>query len=327
MLSIGRGSSGELAFIRHSGTAPIAIVPADAVELLLAGPAHYWNNVLLDFPLGATFTRRVIQTPMETVLAGLTPGDDRWMLASPVQANVDEENLQRILGRLRHLEARQMVALGETVPEIYEQGADIINVAVEAQLDPNAPDAPALPETVMYVLKFTRMLGKTYAWIDEQQPIAIGEFPRQLFDEIRAELRYRTVLTIDPQEITYIGLSAGEDSFALARSPGQSRWFSTTDPQLQIDGEKVREFLEAIRQIQAVRFVNHTATNLADFAPAGPWLVLELGSPDRQRARIAILSQGDADGKYAAVEGLPGVFVLSDETLALLARPLGSFAE
>ncbi len=324
-----KSASGKMAFVKTATDTSVAVVPAEKVESLLAGPANYWHMKLPDVPQDLNATRLKLNRPDGRFV--VEKSDGAWKLTAPVSADAETEHVKKIVDKLGYLKADKIAALGKTVPEKYVKLKDKVTVSLVCQT--SATTSPATTRPARFGTKTYKFIAAasethTYVWVPDADPVTVGEFPRDLFKTLRAELRNRQVWKINPDDIRTVSIRAGEKPLILKR--GDEGWSYTEDPYVKIDADKVEDYLEDVKEIKAERFENHkTPENAARFALNDPWIVLELERKDGEPVQMTVSHKGadKTKNRFAVSNNVEGVFVISADTAEKLAKSLDDLAE
>ncbi len=337
-----QSASGEMTFVKRAASDVVAVVKSADVKELLAETAGYWNTTIFELPVAAKVTQMAIERPDgKFVLRRSQEDNGSWSLTAPLASPADSENVNKLLDRLEKLQATKVVALGPKVPPRYAKASKriVVNFTTAAEpasqptTQPAAEAQPAASGVIQeHVTRLAKIDNKTYAWVerDDEEPTAVGQFAASLFEVFTAELRNRTIWKIEPEEIHAIRLLTGEDTTPLELKRDGNSWTYTADPFVTIDPEKVTSFLEDLEEIQAEKFASHRRPSRADkkrFGLKEAWLTLELTPAEGEARQIIVASKGEDETKnrYATASGFSGVFVLSGETAAKMAKKLKDF--
>ncbi|MBC8372529.1 MAG: DUF4340 domain-containing protein [Planctomycetes bacterium] len=323
-LKIGADSpAGAVAFVRSSNADLVAEVGASEVRLFLASMVCYYDATLWRLPVGADVSRIALKRPDGAVeLATATGG--RWRLTKPLDAPVDTENVNSILDRLDNLTATRIVSVGTKTRAYYARGRGVISAtfAVRTQEAPTSR-----PAGKTHTFNLAILDRKVYGWMDGDPIGRVGLFSGKLYEQFASEIRRRKVLDFDPQSIDGIALTSGKTRMALKKLDGG--WKYPDDPDLQIDPAAVKDYLDRIKGVRAIRFVSHDSVPADKFGldKFKAWLVLELTTKGKEPIVISVSRKGsnETENRYAVTTGTRGVFTISAETAASLARKIGDF--
>ena len=340
--------SGEMTFVKSGAGKAVAVVPSADVDSLLAAAASYWDTALLTIADDAEITKIALHRK-DGAFDLQRDKEDTWQLTAPLAAPVDSDNVAKLVDRLRSLSATKIVAIGPKVAREYAAAADAITVKFTTLIEPPAlptslptsqpatassqptsaasqPETqPAKPITKQIVLRVVKLEGKVFAWVEGGKITAVGEVDAALFDELSAELRNRTVLTLDSETIENVKILTKGRTLELQRT--KDDWTYTTDRFVKIDPEKVTSYLDALKDLQAERFVAHTDGQATGFGLDKPWITVELKPRKGKAVRLKVSATGpqDSPSRHASATGTVGVFVLPAEIVGKLQKALNDF--
>jgi len=332
VLLIGATSpSGEMTFVKRASSDTVAVVKTADVQPLLGGPAAYWDTSLLKLPEGAKIVSVTVKRAGVTYKLGRD--GDAWKLTSPLEAGTDADNVNKILDHLSLLQATKIDALDKTVPDKYAKAGKVVEVSFSttsapAESRPSAESAPASgpatkPVLPTYSVRIASIGGKSFAWLIGQTPAAVGEFEASLYEAFAsAELRDRTVWKVDPANVEAIHIASGAKTLTLRRD-GEN-WTSPDDRYVKIDAEKIKTFLDDLKDVKAERFVTHRGPHAKKFGLDASRVVVRLTPAEGEPLRLAVSTRGEAGMLYAAAEA-PGVFLLKAEAADKLTKTLKDF--
>lgn len=336
LLRVGSPSpSGKMVYLQVAGQPGLAAVEIDQTQALLRPAAYYWPRGLLDLPRKARIESLSIDRPDGGHV--LARGQERqWLLAAPISAEADDEQLDKITAMLRNLRAGQIVTLDRAAPDELNSASE--RIVVELTLAEPAPTtapatAPATqsaetrPATRTIRLVVVRNREGTYAWRPDAEPVAVGKVPANLYDALAAELRDRDVWSIDPEEVTAVELSGSLNAWTLDRR--EDGWACPEDPALTIYAEQVKTFLDELKTVRALDFVSYDSADEDRYDLASPAMLLKLTFRDGSTKELRLSGEGppEAPGRYATTRGVEGVFVAPARVAKLLDRKVTIFAE
>jgi len=328
--------SGEMTFLRCGPDGVIGAVKTTEVKKLLADPAGYFDTTMIDLPEEAQPVKLTLKRPHQRLV--LTKADGQWRMVEPVEAEVDQDNLDKLLDKLRHLKARKIVAVGPAVPKRYAKAAGRIGITLEAVAAPasqpttstSKPATMPSPKRYLYELQVAKIGLTSYVWPVAGEPVAVGRLHSSVYDALTAELRNRTIWKIDPESVENIKLVAGNDTLELVRS-GKS-WSCTADAYVRIDPGKVASFLKDISRIEAERFAGYLPPDGAasrKFGLTKPWFTLTLSPTEGASRQITVAGKGPERQKsrYALASSVQGTLVISSKTAGKMAVKLADFKQ
>lgn len=344
--------SGEKTFVTARGgggageeeKTSVAVVSTSDVQPLLVAPASLWNPTLLELDSqngeGEKVTHLSVSRPGQAAVKLALDKVGKWRLSSPIEADADKTNVDALLDRLDKLTATKVVAIGpgKAVPDKYAGAASRVTldfttstlVATQPTSDlasqPASAPKPISTVTKKYRIHVVKVGGHSYAWVQGRKVVAVGQFAADLYDVVTAELRDRTVWNIVADDVSRISITTPRGVVELRRDG--KRWIYVADPLVKIDAKKVTDYLNAVKELRADRFVSYKSAGAGRFAPDTPAVTVKLVVGDKtKQIIISPPPRGPAGSKnrYAAVAGLEGVFLLPADKLAALAKALDDF--
>ena len=187
---------------------------------------------------------------------------------------------------------------------------------------------PAMgPEVHAGRLQVVKVDDKAYAWVPGAKPVAIGEIPVSLYDDLASELRQRAVWHVEPNEVIGLRLQAGAERLELRREGEE--WVNALSPDEKADAEKVRAFLAELKDLPAERFVTYSATprDANELGLSSPWGTLELRLAGGKGLSLRVSSRGPefTRGRYASGGTVDGIFVLGADIKGRLEKKFADF--
>jgi hypothetical protein len=290
---------------------------------------RYYDPGLWRLP-DRTDVNRIVLKRLDGVTELVGSPDKKWRITKPLEAPVDVENVNSILDCLDDLTATRIVSVGVKTRAYYARGSNpiVATFALRPQGDPESR-----PADKTHTFKMTILNGKAYGWMENDPLARVGLFTGKLYRQFIAEVRRRKVLDFDPESITGIDLASGKTRMVLKKL--DSGWKYPTDPELQIDQTAVTKYLEQIKSLRAIRFISpsltktKTKTKTKNFGleKSKAWISLELTTKDNKVIALLISRTGinETANRFASVSGLQGVFAISAESAAALAKKPNDF--
>ncbi len=328
----GKSPSGEMTFVKIASGSTVYVVHTDDLAPVFADIASYWKTELLKIAEDEKIT--CLHLFRSDGAYELLCGEDNvWKMVKPVEAAADRDAVNNILDRLDNLAATKIVALGASLPEQFEKAGDVITLEItvpsEKKLDRSEADTGAAPGLVKitrkHTLKTARIDGKIYAWLNGVSPVAVGEFDAGLYGALTAELKNRRVVEIDTADVSGFGITSAGSTLEFTGKGDD--WQYSGDAFVKIDPAKIHAYLESLATIEAEKFVSYNSSDADKFGCRQPELLLEirLGTNHARQLRVSSKGPKGSDGRYATIDGVEGVFVLSAGKVASLVRSLNDF--
>ena len=341
----GQSPSGEMTFVKSATGVAVAVVRTADAKKLLAPPATYWDRTILKLPDEANVTRLQLRRTDGTYTLA-RDANDKWALLTPIAAEADTDQVNKVIDKLEDLAADKIVSVGPDVPEAYAKSADTMQVVVTSETAaPEPASKPATQPATQATRPATRPTTKPTTQASQPtttkpapKPIVaqhqitvakvgVGEFAPSLYDDLVGGLRGKKIWTIVPDEIRGLKAVAGTDSLELKKD-GKA-WKYTADAYVKIDAEKVTKHLEEdLKELTATKFVTHAAAgDLKKYGLDKPWLRLTLTDAKGKTWALTVSHTGESKTKdrYATASTVPGVFVLAADTIDKLGKKLKDF--
>jgi len=340
----GKSPSGEMTFVKPASGLAVAVVKTADLADLLAEPATYWDRSILKLPADAKVTRLELRRTDATYTLARPDGDsDAWTLSSPLAAAADTDQVNKIIDHLEDFKADKIVHLGKAVPDSFAKAEGIMQVVVTTAQTPETPAtkpatqpttgpatqpaaAKPTPVTRTHQVTVARVGLHAYAWAKDAKVVTVGEFAPSLFNDLSADLRSKEIWEIDPNAIRAVRLLAGTDSLVLKKDG--EKWTYATDPYVQLDAEKVNDYLKDIKELKAEKFAAHAApADPKKFGLDKPWLTLELTDENGKKTAVTLSAKGatKTEDRYGTATTVPGVFEIAGDTIGKLSKKLADF--
>jgi hypothetical protein len=179
------------------------------------------------------------------------------------------------------------------------------------------------PEPIVHRVTLSRRDGNVYAMVDARE--LVYQVNAKVYDDVTAEMLDRSVTSYKVDDVTALSIIRPKDRVDLAKRSND--WDYVTDPTVDIDEEKVKEILNALRDLKAVRFVEYDAPAdaLATYKLDAPALQVIATVAMGEAVRLNVSAVGPdapAGARYATIVGSKRVFVLTSEALKKLNKTL-----
>ncbi len=321
--------SGEMTFVKSASDPAVAILQSKDLKDLPSKAAEFWDTTLLKLPANSKVTRLVIKRPddKDTFTVQRDQKDPQeWSMLSPIRTAADAASINSIIDHLKDLSATEIVFLGEKTktPREYTKAKGIIVTAVTAASPATTAPAEKIP-TLTHVLKIFKIKDDVFAMQPGKEVVVVGKCSSALYDDMLAELRGRNVWQIDTEKITGVKILAGKETLEIVLK--DKEWKYPKDPFVKIDTDKVESFLDGIKEGQAERFANYKTKDLSKYRLNKPWFTVELTDQDAKVLRIVVSHIGadNTANRYAIAGGTDGVFIISADLAAKMAKKLDDF--
>lgn len=123
-------ASGRMVYVKNAAEEPVAAVNEDLVERLLLPPVSYRDRLVLTLARERV-SRIEVERPGAPAVT-LTKTDNKWSMATPVQAPADNDAIRNILSDLSSLQAKRVAGVGDRA----KFGLDKPEVSLAVWVDP-----------------------------------------------------------------------------------------------------------------------------------------------------------------------------------------------
>jgi hypothetical protein len=312
-------------YVQRGGEESISVVKAEDADKLLVSPVSFGPRRILSVPMAQIRQIEIARDQTRTVLAKKTA---QWRIYEPYEAPADETGVARILSDVASLRARDIVARGQ----LETFGLDQPDIEVVAEVSPPTPPTttPAATQPVEQQPERHRLLvskhdDRVYAVMDGSD--LVYEIDPAVYEHLSAELHDRNVLRFSPDQVERLEISGGEVERKLVFTRLDDAWAYPADEFFQVDDEKVQRWVQDLRQLEALRFVDLEATDPARYGLDQPAVQVDLALGDGNSLSLWVSAREPDDGtqRYAMVAGEPKVFLLRGEDVAKLRTTLDDF--
>jgi hypothetical protein len=190
--------------------------------------------------------------------------------------------------------------------------------------EPTKPE-PAAQATI-YRLLLNQKEGKTYACLADGD--LIYELEDKVYEDATAEMHDRQIAKFEVDDVIELTLGSGEREITFRKS--EDDWKYAADPVLPIDNQKVKDVLEACKDLKTHRYVDYTASDLGRYGLSGDdvrRLAVAVQGGERIDIRLSKTGpEGDPDDSvYAVLAGSKEVFLLKEEQVEKFTKKLEDF--
>jgi len=187
-----------------------------------------------------------------------------------------------------------------------------------------ATTRPVLPPPQVHRVVLSRKGGDVYAMVDGGD--LIYQVDPKIYDHLTAEMHDRTVVKFEVSQVTGVAIVRGQEEMSFRQVDG--KWKYVQDETVALDEQKVKDLINAVRDSKALRFVSYTAGagELAPYQLDQPALRVVVTTDGTNRIELLVAGRGPDDkGRYAAVVGSNGVFVLETDQVNKFDKKLSDF--
>jgi len=305
----------------------IAVVAADSVEPLLAGPQAFLSRDLLTFV-------RDRAAKLEITAGGVARTLENkggiWNFTAPLTGIADPAAVSTFMTALSNLRGRKVIAAATDAGSHGLTGSDALRVSVWVNPPPkpqpttateSQPVEPPDPPVKYSVILAKSADNKVVAMLEGGQTIA--EVDAKIFDDLSAELFNTRVVVLQSDKVT--GVTIG-GTHSLAFTKDGAKWQLVGEASFPVDPAKMTLFVDAIRDLKAKRFVKYAGANLAEYGLDKPTLTVAVQS-DTEPFELFVSERGPSeDTRFAtSSSGRDRVFVIAKEDFDKLNKQAKDF--
>ena len=308
----------------------VYVVPQGVRDIVNQPVDAYRDDILSD--IDPQLVEEVtIERPLGRI--ELAAGGGGWRITSPVNARADNAKVGRIIERLASARIAEFV-------DRDESRANLGLTEPRGQIEMRQAGSGGEP----FVLRFGEPAGAAAESAEDggqATPLVFAEYPprdgRYKLDAALAEiigltpndLRERTIARFNMDVVDRLTIEpAGGERILLVRGPGE--WSIQEPFEARADGARIMRTLEALRSTPVDRFVADTASRLADYGLAEPWLRVVVssyaseniphgGTGEHPLAALSIGAwDGESGGYFARLEAEPFIVSLPSAIVAAL---------
>jgi hypothetical protein len=311
-----------LRYVWLEGGNSTAKVRSADIERVLRDPITLRDRAVFDMP-AEQITQIVFSlgVPYADERLDLTfaRGDGVWSMVKPVNAPARADRLAVLVYDLASLRGTAVVA-GDDERSAYglHEPDSVITILRRIPVGETESASASEPSWETYTLYATSHEGGYYA-MRSDRPL-IYEISGGVHAQWQKELRDGNIFGFDPDEVTSFAIYQAGVPLVFERRDG--RWTYQAEADLPLDSGKVAELLSNLSEIRTDRFIHHTAADLEYYGLDEPFRMVTVSLADGTLRTLRMSSDRplmvEDRGFFAAVDGVPGVFVLSDETATRL---------
>lgn len=246
--------------------------------------------------------------------------EGEWQLEQPLRYRADDSGLRSICNRLESIESERTLAPEEPAGEkIEEYGLKNPRVKVRFR----ARDS----ERELNLGKDTPLGNSLYAGVGGRDDVYLVS--RSIFtvlDKEPKELRDRSIITCDPEDLSGVDISRAEGELEFIREGGE---WKISKPVVGLgDPDKIVGMLRKLGHLRVLDFVVDKPGDLGKYGLASPrYRVVIREEKDGTSKGVLFGAPKEKNRVYAMREGGDTVFAVNDRIVMDLALPPGDFRE
>lgn len=235
-------NAGAKIFVKRSDAPTVYTVPINLGTELTPSLVNVWGKTLFSMNPNRIIRIRVQREDGTYVL--VRDAEGTMQLVSPPGETADEESITALLRSLARVRTGRITSVSEKAPA-SQADATTARITIEFLSD-STSESPS-PATLIVAKAPTG----AHAWVENQQPIVIGEVGDALGAAAWLELRDRTLWRVEPDLVSSITLETAKATLRWNRRGDQ--WVASQGPTADLN--RVRGFLTAFSELRVVRFL------------------------------------------------------------------------
>jgi len=257
-----------------------------------------------------------IRVERETETIAAKKEGENWVLTSPLDTDGDKtawDSMARTLGnadkqRTIKSASAELANYGLSEPELKVTVADLDG---------------ASPETILFGKK-TPTGSQTYITLSSatDEVYTVYNSVKTTADKSLFDLRDKTVLAMEPDEVQRVDVTVGDSHFQMTRT-GEREWQISEPMQARADRSKIRSFVTKIKNGKIKEFIDEEPDDLAQYGLVEPatrlvFWIGEAGAESQWSSKGLILgSTSSVSGQlYAKRQGQSNVFAVAPSILS-----------
>jgi hypothetical protein len=251
--------------------------------------------------------------------------DGAWKLTEPLQADVEQTDLEEFIRAISHLRADRLVA--ERPADLKRYGLDRPTMRWRFQLnDKDAVNLLVGGHEKLNENGKEKDGPRCYAKLAANDLIFL--LSPQLTAKVEGEYRTRTIWPpLDAAQIEKLTYGYAERPFVLEKV--DNSWRVAAKPDARVKPEVIRETLDALASLKAARYVVDKDAELKLYGLEPPQLALEIQTRTGKRVLHIGRPEGESQRYYARVpeERSSAVLVIAEEDARRIIKRLPGFVQ
>jgi hypothetical protein len=308
---VAKGSNERFARVDKGDT--VIVLADELAEKLLAEPLQFRDRNLarIKTPNRAVQERQFLTLLRKAVFAQM---DGDWKMIEPIQTEVEEADLKKLVEGVSDLRAYRLVAEKPDPKHGLSQPRATWHFTNDAK-----------EELTLRLGAFDKAAGKrAYAQLGKDSLVFLLDEP--LTALALGEFRSRKVWEkLDAVDVNKLRFAYAKDAFGLEKVAG--KWQVTGKASAKVNATAVSDALGALARLKAELFIADKGADPKLFGLDPPALSLEIDTTSGKRTLLVGRQESESVGYYAQVAGTPDapVFLLGAEAAGKIVRPLQGF--
>ena len=235
--------------------------------------------------------------------------DNAWQLTEPIAADAQAAKINEMLGDLLNKKIKR--TLDVTTLAQYELDPPKIQIQLWTTGETPAKTFLIGKKTVNYSV-YAKEVSQAHIFLIESS--ALEDFTKSATD-----LRDRSVLKFDPDEVTALTLRVTGKSQIRCHKHEANRWKMDEPVETEADTKEIQSILSALDTLKVVVFAGDGVANLAAYGLDSPRIQARLDFADGVAQALLIGGDDDASGRiYTKRADMDSVYAVNKEILTKL---------
>jgi len=307
-LSLGKtDKEKKLVYLKVDGRDTIYAVDLTFRDLLNRNHLAYREKTIFDFP---TYKVRALTVERGGMTFSLELRETIWFLTKPVEAKANEPVVLDVLSDMGSLKCNSY--LGDDVKDFKPYGLDEPRYSVNVTLEDGSEHKLLIGKVVSESELAARTAGSD----------AVFSIPRTIVEHLEREFHDVEVFNFQPKEVIGLNLE-GKESVEIARV--NEVWKGLKPSPFEPDLVKLADTLDKLSQLNAIKYVAYSPTDLKPFGLDKPSLKVEVKFKDGSK-KILVGSKVESD-YHAKFPDSEGVFLVPGNLIEPLFGTAESFTK
>lgn len=312
----------RLRYVQRLGARAVGKVRSQGLEDIFRRSQLYRNREIFNYPesrlLKIELSRRLTETGRKQFLA-LARGEDKiWRMEVPTLAEVDLAPVNEMVRKLAKLRGVKIV--DELNPDKLGLGSPDVEVTLTIEgvptlkesEDGSMQEVPGTP--IIRRVTLSKHDGQVFA--HRLDLTVFMEVEAAVYDALMAEVLDGVFWKLEQSQIVAFGSKDGEREVGFRKV--RKRWQYSADPDIPIDPAKIEQHLSKMINLKTRRFVEYSASNVADYGLDSPShrFFFELQDGTAHELLVSSLDyRGEGMRLYATVANSNRIFTLEPTVL------------
>jgi hypothetical protein len=304
-----------------NGGKTIYLLDKNPVPSLQQEPDKFRNKTLKEIDTNK-ITALTVATPENTVT--LAKSGDKWLVTAPISARANEATVNEILNEFRAVRANTFSTLNKETAGLARPAVSVTAYVSDAPPAPAsttpatqaAGTRPAGTPVTLQIGLYTDLIKKNAVYAGLADNPEVFTLRAEAFTKLNRELKDLRDTAVTPAPVANASdftVTTGTGT-TLAASRKDGKWTITAPVSVPGDSFAIGDFLGALRDLRAIRFVDN-AGNLAAIGLDPPQSRIDLTLPNQPQHEVLLVGKPETDDKGGKVtplrrQGEPTVYLV-----------------